>query len=244
MLEGKINPVAPRLLTADGTTRGLITVTDTEGFRIKQTAFLVNNTLPPLPVQIKRVLSHTQLLVGLVDNKIASWPHLDVSAFTVASGASIGAELQNKNNIPWEDHYRAIYESDPVDADRVILVDKYGDHYDANNPLPTSGGGGTGGIVEVITPSQAIFTLGSLGIPEYLKEILGSLEYDGVDSSTVGNNEVLTFTLGGVSVFSVVIQKTATGWRILTSGFFGYLLQETGDRINLEDGSGALLLEI
>lgn len=135
-IEGKMSVVPPRLLTADGTAQGIVAVADTAGFRTKQVAYLQSGTQPNLPVQVKKVLSPTLLIVGRVDNKIASWVPLDISAYTVADSASIGAEEQNKNNIPWEDHYRAVYESDPVVADRVVFVDKYGNFYDNNNPLP------------------------------------------------------------------------------------------------------------
>lgn len=136
MLEGKWDAVAPQSFTADGSSTGQIQVADTAGFRIKQVAYLKDNSNNTLPVQIKRVLSPTLLIVGQVDNKIASWLPLDISAWTVAIGSRIGAEQQNKANIPTDDHYRAIYESDPVVADRVVQVDKYGNYYDDNNPMP------------------------------------------------------------------------------------------------------------
>lgn len=141
-LEGKMSAVTPQPFTADGTPQGVITVANTAGFRTKQVAYIINNTFAspttgkPLAVQVKRVLSPTKLIVGLIDQKIASWMPLDISAYLVADGAAIGAEEQNKNNIPWEDHYRAVYESDPVVADRVVFVDKYGNFYDNNNPMP------------------------------------------------------------------------------------------------------------
>lgn len=135
MLEGKLDAVAPQSFTLDGTTDGLVTIGDTAGFRVKQVAYLKNNT-SSLAVQVKRVLSVTQLIVGYVDQKIATWPKLDISVYTVASGAQIGAESQDKSNIPRDDHYRTVYESDPVLADRMVFVDKYGRYYDYNNPFP------------------------------------------------------------------------------------------------------------
>lgn len=135
-LEGKWDVVPPQSFTSNGTNHGLITVADTSGFKVKQTAYLTKTATNPLPVQVKRVISSTKLVVGSVDNKIASWVPLDISAYTVVSGAAIGAEEQNKNNIPGDDHYRAIYESDPTCADRVIFVDQYGKFYDETNPLP------------------------------------------------------------------------------------------------------------
>lgn len=125
-LEGKWDVVPPQSFTSNGTTHGIITVADTTGFKVKQTAYLTKTATDPLPVQVKRVISSTKLVVGSVDNKIALWVPLDISAYTVLSGAAVGAEEQNKNNIPGDDHYRAIYESDPTCADRVLQVDKYG----------------------------------------------------------------------------------------------------------------------
>lgn len=138
-LERKWNTVPPQAFAANGTPQGFITLADTRGFRTKQVAYLKSSTLPTaIPVQVKRVLSPTVLVVGRVDNKIASWQPLDISTYTVLSGAVIGAEEQNKNAVPTDDHYSAIYEGDPVVADRVIEVDQYGDFYDADNPMPVS----------------------------------------------------------------------------------------------------------
>lgn len=129
--------VSPQPLAANGTALGLIIVADTAGFRTKQVAYLKSNSLPNLPVQVKKVLSPTMLVVGAVDQKISSWKPLDISGYTVADGASIGAEEQPRTALPpTDDHYQASWESDPVVADRVIFVDKYGRFYDNSNPLP------------------------------------------------------------------------------------------------------------
>lgn len=127
--------VAPRAFTANGSTLGVITLSDTKGLKTKQLVNIKNN-LGSLNVQVKRVVSKTLLVVGAVDNKIGSWTPLDISSYTVASSAMIEAAEQPKNNIPRDDHYSAIYESDPTVADRVVFVDQYGNFYDDNNPLP------------------------------------------------------------------------------------------------------------
>lgn len=137
--ERKWSAVPPQPFTADGSVFGLVTVASTCGFYVKQSVFLIKNSGATLPVQVKKVLSPTQLIVGTIDNaKISSWPPLDISSWTVASGAKIGAEEQNKNVLPPEDHQRAIYEGDPIAADRVIPVDCNGNHYNSNNPFPVS----------------------------------------------------------------------------------------------------------
>lgn len=134
--ERKLSVVPPQAFTADGNAFGLVTVADSCKFRVKQSAYLVNTAGAELAVQVKKVINPTQLIVGRIDQKIASWTPLDISTWTVASGAKIGAEEQNKNNIPPDDHYVAVYESDPVVADRVIQVDCNGNFYDKDNPMP------------------------------------------------------------------------------------------------------------
>lgn len=137
MLEGKWDAVPPQLLTANGSPQGLVTVADTAGFRVKQAVVLQGTAIPNLPVQIKRVLSRTLLVVGANDNKVNQWKPVDVSAFTVAANSFISAEQQVRTATPPDgEHYNAIYESDPVVADRVVQVDKYGNFYDLNNPMP------------------------------------------------------------------------------------------------------------
>ncbi|CAM6004825.1 unnamed protein product [Sphagnum balticum] len=131
--------VPPQPFTANGTTTGLVTLASTAGFRVKQCAYLKNSAGFTLAVQIKIVLSCTQLIVGTINNaQIANWPKLDISSWTVASGAVIGAEWQGKNNISSEDIPRTVYESDPVVAIRTVQVDECGDIYSKDNPMPIS----------------------------------------------------------------------------------------------------------
>lgn len=234
-LERKWDTVSPQAFIADGTPQGFITLADTQGFRTKQVAYLKSTSNPiAVPVQIKRVLSPTVLVVGAVDNKIASWTPFDVSAYTVASGAVIGAEEQNKNAIPRDDHYSAIYESDPVVADRVISVDQYGRPYTPANTLP----------VNIIPASGIPFTLGILALPELVKQMVDGLTFDEVTSSTVGNEETLNFSLLNNPVSSLTLTKTPNGWILnISETAGGTLLLEDGDFYELEDGSGSILLE-
>ncbi|CAK0741503.1 hypothetical protein CCP1ISM_130010 [Azospirillaceae bacterium] len=129
--------VSPQAFTSNGTQFGVITVADTIGFKTKQSAYLTSDTKPKLAVQVKRVLSKTQLVVGTINNaQIGSWPPLDISAYTVADSAAIGAEQQEKNKIQRDDIEIATYESDPTVAKRTILVDNYGNFYNVGNPIP------------------------------------------------------------------------------------------------------------
>jgi hypothetical protein len=140
-LEKKWLTISPVLLVSDGTSLGLLTIADTAGFHDKQLIVLKSNTAQPSLFQIKRVISASQMIVGPNNNKVSPNDFSDVSAFKVIDNAQISATEQDKLAMPTEkDHYFAVYESSPINADRVILTDAHGNFYDAiNNPFPVSG---------------------------------------------------------------------------------------------------------
>jgi len=133
--ERTIPAVAPTAFTADGSAFGVVTVADTIGVKVKQIIVLCATGLPPLSLQVKRVLSATQFIVG-PNGLISPDNFKNISAYTLAAGAYFYAQEQNKANIPDADHYKAIYEMDPTVADRVIPVDPYGNLYGPDNPIP------------------------------------------------------------------------------------------------------------
>lgn len=141
--ERKWPGVAPVSFTADGGQWGMITLSDTAGFRVKQVCAITSDSLPPLPVQVKIVLSPTTLMVGNIDNQIANWKPIDLRAYTVAQNSKLSAETQDKNKITNEDIQKAVYEADPVVALRTAGVDEYGNFYTPNNPVPVSPVGGS-----------------------------------------------------------------------------------------------------
>lgn len=135
-LERRWTAILPRPLTANGSALGVIEVADTAGFRTKMKVGLKSNTQPARQFQVQEVLSTTKLIVGAPGPKVGRDAYADVSMYTVADGATISAAEQDKNNVPEKDHYSAVYEGDPVIADRVLNVDQYGRPYTENNPLP------------------------------------------------------------------------------------------------------------
>jgi hypothetical protein len=132
--ERQWDAVPPVLLISDGTTEGVLQVTDTAGFFFSMQATLVNNTPIQLTVYVKRVVDKNTLWVGLT--KGGADHNVDLSAFTVTSGSRISAEMQNKSTVPTEARLQATYETDPIDAWRVRPVDPYGNGYSNSNPLP------------------------------------------------------------------------------------------------------------
>lgn len=74
------------------------------------------------------------MLVGPISSDIRKYT--DISDYTTASGAFVIANEQTRPKIPFEEFMRAVYEEEPVSALRSMLVDKYGDTYRTDNPLP------------------------------------------------------------------------------------------------------------
>ena len=104
--EQKLAAVSPQAFTANGTSLGVVTVASTAGFYIKQQVNLQSNTQTQILLQIKNVLSPTQVIVGPNNNSLKASPtnHTDVSAFLVADNATISAPEQNNFPIPGDDH--------------------------------------------------------------------------------------------------------------------------------------------
>lgn len=143
-LERKWLAVAPQAFTLDGTSLGVVTIADTAGFYTKQSVAVSSDDQQTRQLQVQEVLSSTQLVLGSIGPKVGTTNFVDMSGYLVSDNSEILAPSQNKNNIPDKDHYAAVYEADPIVADRVIFVDKYGRFYDQNNPLPIGSAGGGG----------------------------------------------------------------------------------------------------
>lgn len=129
MLEKRLSAVPPQSFLADGTANGIITVADTRYFKVKQEVILSANSLPNLDtIEVKRVLSSTQLAVGPQKGNIDT--RIDVSAYTVALSAAIFANEQKRPSIPSEEFNRAMYDEEPTVAMRSVIVDKFGNKID------------------------------------------------------------------------------------------------------------------
>jgi len=211
--------VAPVAFTANGTTLGVVTVSDTIGFFTKQVVFITTNTSLSIRLQIKRVLSPTQIIVGPVDNKISISNYTDISAYTTALLSAIGAQEQPDNDVPEADHYSAIYASDPIVADRVIPVDPYGQYYTDNNPLPVAFEGTVSiGSVEIKgSPSGDLLNVNADG------SINVNVVETPVTGHTVKNiyNEITNVASGvktTIVSYTVPFGKTGILERITTSG--------------------------
>ena len=134
MFEKSWLAVAPQLFTTDGSSSGIISIPNTAGFKVKAQLVLSASTLPNLTVQLKRVLSSTQMLVGPIGQNINAT--IDISAYTVALGAFVLQNQQARVTIAPADIVQAVYEQEPTVAIRVLDVDEFGNPYNADNPMP------------------------------------------------------------------------------------------------------------
>lgn len=123
-------------ITVNGTTDGIITVADTFGLYTKMEVSLVSNSQLKVNLQVKAVLSPTQVQLGPINGNLNSFS--DLSAFLVSDAATIFANRQLFPNIKPDDIDQSTYAREPIVAKRNILVDKYGNYYDDNNPIPTN----------------------------------------------------------------------------------------------------------
>ena len=117
----------PVAFSANGGEDGLVTLSSVICFKVKQSVSIKAIGLPTLQLEVKRVISATQLYVGprqSVPQKNRSLKtRSDLSAYTTALSASIQAVEQSKAKVPPNDIIQAVYEHEPTIAIRTMMVD-------------------------------------------------------------------------------------------------------------------------
>jgi len=132
-------PSVTKLFISNGTIRGTFQVSDYAGLYVKQLINLTSTTKPSLQVQIKRIDDNGTIYVGGPTEEISH--RIDISAYLVTDSATLFAPEQLKTRIKKEDQDQASYESEPINARRVIGVDAHGKAWSDTNPMPTTSGG-------------------------------------------------------------------------------------------------------
>jgi hypothetical protein len=133
-IEKKRKGISPRLFTANGNGNGLVTVADASDFFVKQRVQIESNTQPAKEFEIKRFVSNNSFKVGPVGANISTYA--DLSQYLVADNAKISAPEQDRPGIKPDEIKRAVYAEEPIVANRVIMVDEFGNYYNSSNPLP------------------------------------------------------------------------------------------------------------
>lgn len=127
MLEKRFAAVLAQNFTADGETNGTVTIGNTSLFKVKQCVIITATGQVNIEVEVKNVASPTILKVGPIGSSVNVFT--DLSAYTVARSAQLLANEQNRPVIPVDEIARAIYDEEPVVAERVVLVDEQGNKY-------------------------------------------------------------------------------------------------------------------
>jgi hypothetical protein len=130
-IEKKWAAIAPVAFIASGSRRGRVTIASTAGFRVKMEVAIGHPTLPTLLLEVKRVLSATQMDLGDPAKSIND--RTDLSAYDFQ--AYVFADEQIRPDIPLKEIERALYEEEPVVAKRVVPVNQFGQ---VNSPASPS----------------------------------------------------------------------------------------------------------
>lgn len=134
--EKRFAAVPAQILTANGGANGSVSVPDTRLFKVKQQVVITAVGQVNQDLEVKKVISSTSMILGPITGNINTFTNL--SSYTTAASAKIFANEQKRPQISADDFERAVYEEEPTVAKRVILVDEFGNKFDADNPLPTS----------------------------------------------------------------------------------------------------------
>lgn len=215
MLEKSWPTVPPTLFTANGNALGLVSCVSTAGFKVKAEVVISANTLPNLLLEVKRVISPTQLFVGPIGKPITT--RTDISAYTTALTSFIYQAEQARNTIPPIDIIQAVYDQEPGVRLRVGLIDEFGNNVNNDNPLPIAFDGTIAiGDVEVKGPSGNYIDPNADGS---LKPVaLFTKPYDAITATyptTV--QEIYSSRVGGIS--GVIQQTVVVNYTDTTKNF-------------------------
>lgn len=134
--EKRLYAVQSQLLTSNGNNVGEFEIADSSILTVGQIIKLASNTQETLTLKVKRIPNRTMVVVGPADKPVGAYSN--ISAYLVADGAYVFAEEQLRPVVPQQEIERLTYEEEPVIARRSVLVDRYGDKYTQENPIPTS----------------------------------------------------------------------------------------------------------
>src|SRR4051812_35820500 len=119
MFEKRFAAVLAQPFLVNGGANGVIIVPDTTLFKVKQVVTVASNTQPILDsLEVKMVIAPTTLIVGPTKSNFNTTVNL--SAYKVADHASISANEQQRPLVPADGLARALFEEEPIVAQRSI----------------------------------------------------------------------------------------------------------------------------
>lgn len=150
-------PVPPQLLLANGNAFGLIRISKSSLFKVKQRVLVRAAAGEATEFEIKDIQGGTDIFVGPISGSIES--RSDTSVYTTLSGAYIYAERQRRPIIAEQEIVRAAFEEEPMLAHRVALIDEDGFRIGGDNPLPIEGTITLGGLSSPVVVNIAAPTV-------------------------------------------------------------------------------------
>lgn len=196
-IEKHYTAVPPVAFTAAGTARGKVTVTSTAGFHVKMEVTINHPSQPEITLQVKRVISSTQMILGPTGQPIDKFTNLisyDAQTF-------IYAKEQLRPNIPLQEIERAVYQEEPAVALRTLSVDEFGSPYRKDNPLhvyvENSTDGSSSGDVRVVNGSDVLKIN-----PD------GSINVQGLDLSSLATEATLNTINNNLQILVNTFQST------------------------------------
>lgn len=134
-IERKWIKVPPQAITSNGTVDGHLGVPNSTLFKVKQKVLVYSSVVTTkFALQVKRINSLTDIELGPIGGKHDD--RTDLTTIKVSEMGMILSDFQDRTTISWEDIRRAVYEEEPTVALRTIWVDKLGQAFDSDNPIP------------------------------------------------------------------------------------------------------------
>lgn len=134
-LQTRLKKVPSIVLTADGGIRGEITTAVSSPFILNQIVVIRATGLEPLTLRVRRVDNEFTFSLGPVDGDTKD--RTDLSTFTTVLSGTIEANEQDRPIVPQQEIERHTFQDEPTVGRRSYSVDKQGEGYSENNPLPT-----------------------------------------------------------------------------------------------------------
>jgi hypothetical protein len=221
----------------------IITVTSTVGLKVRQIVTLKKTGIVAKNYVIKRVLSDTQLQIGLIDpqfNRLENPTEYD--------GGSLEMYEQERNKMGSELIIRAVYDEEPTVALRNVLVDEFGRYYNSNNFFPIISKPSNDDAFGRTRISE-VFSLGDY------KHIYDDTDHNvktlnGGTATTTANNASVTLTTSSNPASSVQHQTKAyhpyqpgKSQLIYSSICFGYAEKNVTKRTGYFDNNNGIYFE-
>lgn len=200
-----LQAITAKLLTSNGTSGGVVTIADTSIFQEQQVVKIAGTAKPTITVQIQRINSATQMIVGPINS--APPTVTNISTYTVAAASNISADEQQKRVRGGDSVIISQFQPGPAVAQRNLIVDPLGVPISSTNPLPTS-------TTISGQPIHTIVDSGSVTVVQPTGTNLHAVIDSGAISLPVGASTSALQTTGNSSLSSIDGKLNSLGQKV------------------------------